>query len=370
MKLALLGSINSIHTIRWANALVKRGHEIHLITQHYSDNLDAVDSQVILHCLKIRAEYGYFLNMLQLRNILKTIKPDLLHGHYASGYGTLGRLSGFHPFVLSVWGSDIYDFPGITPFHNLLIKSNLASAEWVCSTSQVMANQTLKIYPKTKGISITPFGIDLNKFFPDKTLKSSHTITIGTVKNLEYKYGIDTLIKSFAKAIEILKASPTQHQEKLRLVIIGDGFETKRLERLVNQLNLQKYVSFLGKISHKKVPGHLNKFDIYVALSRLSSESFGVAILEASACALPVIVSDVGGLPEVVENNITGFVVRKEEPTDAALKIVDLVQNSKLREKMGAAGRQRVINNYDWETSVSIMENVYDSVLKDSCVKD
>ena len=92
-----------------------------------------------------------------------------------------------------------------------------------------------------------------------------------------------------------------------------------------------------GPVPHEKVPDILGQLDIYVAASRW--ESFGVAVLEAAACGLPVVVSDVGGLPEVVEHGITGFVVRREDPGSVADALIRLVSSGELRRRMGDAAR-------------------------------
>lgn len=169
MIIALLAGQNSIHTVRWANALVKRCHVVHLITQHGAEDL--IDSNVKIHQLNFKFQFGYILNAQYLVNLLKDIKPDLLHVHYASGYGTLGSLSHFHPRILSVWGSDVYDFPKKSLFHKWLVAHNIKSADWLCSTSYVMAKQTQEICPTLKNISVTPFGIDTSLFKPQLSKK-------------------------------------------------------------------------------------------------------------------------------------------------------------------------------------------------------
>jgi len=104
--------------------------------------------------------------------------------------------------------------------------------------------------------------------------------------------------------------------------------------------------------------------DIYVAVSVSESESFGVAIIEASACGLPVIVSDVGGLPEVVVANKTGLIVRREDVSGTAEAIIKLVRDRDLREQMGLNGRLHVQENYEWSKNVSQMEEVYAKVIR------
>ncbi|MEA5598790.1 glycosyltransferase [Rivularia sp. UHCC 0363] len=361
MKIAFLAPANSIHTLRWVNALAERGHNVHLITQNQA--IDIIHNNVIVHQLPFRYLPGYFLNTFSLKRILKNISPQLLHVHYASGYGTLGRLSGFHSLILSVWGSDVYDFPNNSPVHKNIVKNNLLAADWVCSTSEAMAKQTRNICPELKNLSITPFGIDVDKFISNYEYKNSNYITIGTIKTLAPKYGIDILIKAFAQVHKELKNTFPEIANKLRLLIVGGGQDQIKLELLVKELGIAEFTEFTGRVSHIEVPKYINHLDIYVAVSRLDSESFGVAVIEASACALPVIVSNVGGLPEVVQNEITGIVVERENIQATADAIIRLIKEPILRKKMGTAGRQYVLENYEWNENVTRMEKVYEQVL-------
>ncbi len=362
MKLAFLAARSSIHTVRWVNALAERGHEVYLLSIQKGG--DTLDERVKVHYLPIAAPAGYYFNAWTVKKLLSTLKPDILHAHYASGYGTLGRLSGFHPYILSVWGSDVYDFPLKSPVHRKIIVRNLRAADWLCSTSHVMKDQTLSLFP-TPNISVIPFGIDTRKFNkisdqrPDK-----EEIVVGTVKTLAPKYGIDVLIRAFALARESMIKGNYKDAAKLRLLIVGGGPDETKLKNLARELNIADITTFCGRVPHEEVPKYLNSMDIYVAVSVSESESFGVAIIEASACGLPVIVSDVGGLPEVVVANKTGLIVRREDVSGTAEAIIKLVRDRDLREQMGLNGRLHVQENYEWSKNVSQMEEVYARVIR------
>ena len=356
MKLAFLAGQNSIHTVRWANAMVEKS-ELHLITMHQPS--DPIDSRVKIYQLPHKAPHGYFLNRQPLQKLLAKIQPDLLHVHYASGYGTLGRLSNYHPLLLSVWGSDVYDFPATSFLHRALVAANLRQADWVGSTSEVMAKQTESICPDIEHLSITPFGIDVEKFRPEP-MQDRNYITVGTVKKLAHKYGIDILLKAFARAKAI--AEPDR-SAKLRLIIVGDGNQRRELESLAQQLKIQDVTQFVGAVPHDRVPDYLNQMDIYVAASRLDSESFGVAVLEASACGLPVVVSNAGGLPEVVQDGVTGYIAPKENVEATAQAILKLIKNKGDRQSFGAAGRELVLKHYVWQENVELMYEIYAKLL-------
>ncbi len=341
MKIAFLAPLSSIHTIRWANVFAEHGHEVHVISMH-NLSVDQLRPDVNVHMLPFKAPLGYYLNVWAIKSILKRIKPDVMNAHYASGYGTLARLSGYHPLVLSVWGSDVYDFPYESRIKMSIMQKNLDAADIICSTSEVMKKQTESLLASPKKIFVTPFGIDTTKFTPKKNF-AAEVHVIGTVKTLAPKYGIDTLIKAFAIVANKLA------DKSLKLVIAGDGPQRTELVNLASNLGIADKCKFLGKIPHNKVPEVLHSFDIYVALSE--SESFGVAILEASACGLPVVVSDAGGLPEVVENGKTGMVVPKHDLAASSRAILSLICSSEMRCQFGQHGIARVKQLYSWEKS-------------------
>lgn len=359
-RIVLLANANSIHVVQWVIYLSALDVEIVVISQE--EKSQDFPENIPVYITPYNGVGGYFLNASYIRELLKTIRPNIVHAHYASGYGTLARLVDFHPYVLSVWGSDVYDFPYRSKLHHWVVRKNLYAADRLSSTSRCMMEQTLSIAPKLNEFSIIPFGVDFYKFFR-KDLKKDKDgeIVIGTVKTLSEKYGIDLLIKAFALLRDTMILKYPEIASKLRLRIVGSGNQEMELKALTQKLEITEVTNFIGSVSHNQVPLELNKLDIYVALSR--SESFGVAVIEAGAMGLPVVVSNVGGLPEVVQNNKTGFVVRKENPEEAAEKLVELVLNPKLRDNMGEYAHKFIRQNFSWELCTQKMLELYKEVL-------
>jgi len=360
MKIVLLSGYSAIHTVRWANGLCLRGHDVYLLSLHRHG--DTLDPRVKLILFPFPPPVGYYLNVLFVRYMLKKIKPDIVNAHYASGYGTLGRLCNFHPYVLSVWGSDVYDFPHNSVRNRRLVVKNLKSADMVCSTSHAMAKVTKKLCPELQEICITPFGVDTDTFCPAGTGAGENTITIGTVKTLNHKYGIDILIRAFAEMRESISRGDSALADMLRLLIVGEGVDRDDLVQLAESSGIGAVTQFAGSVPYSKVPEYLNKIDIYAAFSRL--ESFGVAIIEASSCGVPVIVSDVDGPSEVVISGKTGLIVQRENVQESAAALEKLVRDKGLRQQFGSGGRVHVQTLYDWEKSLEIMENVYECAVR------
>lgn len=365
MKLLLLSEPNSVHTIKWAKSLAQSGIDIVIFGL---GDLRVKDYKGVTN-IKIKTlnetitrnegaigKLKYLRALPMIKNIIKEFKPDIVHAHYASSYGLLGALSGFSPFVLSVWGGDVFSFPHKSFLHKAMFKYNIKKADRILSTSHAMAKE-IRLYTD-KNIEVTPFGIDMTKFKPMEveSVFDKKDIVIGTIKALEEVYGIEYLIRAF-------KIVSDDHKDlSLKLLIVGGGSLENKLKQLVKDIGIEGQTIFTGKIVFEDVPKYHNMLSMYVSVSNM--ESFGVAIIEASSCGKPVVVSNVGGLPEIVEDGVTGFVVSPENPEETAKAIEKFVLDGDLRKKMGQNGRVRVKKLYNWDDNVKQMINIYKEVIK------
>ena len=360
MNICYLANAASIHTRKWALHFARRGHEVHLVSLHSpTEDLPGVRVHYLGPKNRTRRAvpgWRYLLMAGRVRTLVRQLRPQVLHAHYATGYGLLGRLTGVHPFIVSVWGSDVLHFPRTTALHKNLVQFNLGRADYICSTSRHMAWRVREY--TTRDVIWTPFGVDCTQFNGDGTHPAWDGIplTIGTVRPLEPGYGIEHLIQAFA----VLRQRPLMSD--LRLLIVGDGAERRRLERLAATLGIGAVTEFVGSVPHHRIPGYLRRFSVYVAPS-VHEESFGVAVLEASACGVPVVASKVGGLPEVVQDGVTGLLVPPADNVALADALEALLNNPTLRRQMGEQGRQFVRESYAWDTTALAMEALYDRIV-------
>lgn len=354
-KILILGDANSSHILKWTSGIVSKGYPVKIFSlTPYSDGaLKEKGIEVRSSSYAGKNKLLYPLAIDEVWQLIKEYKPDIVHAHYASSYGLLGALSGFHPFVLSVWGSDVFDFPRISPLHKRIFKFNLKKADKICSTSNMMREEIKKY--TDKDISVIPFGVDLNIFKPLYVhhVFEGNAIVIGTIKALEKKYGIEYLIGAFAILQKRIKGF------SLKLLIVGKGSMDAILKEKVKDLGIQAETVFTGFVQPGEIPSYQNMLTIPVFPSIDNSESFGVAAVEAMACEKPVIVSNVGGLPEVVENNVTGLIVSPANAEKLADAMETLVKDEQLRIKLGKQGRQRVERLYNWENNLDSMIRVY-----------
>lgn len=352
-----------IHTVRWANSLSELGIKVYVISQHEA-LVDSYDKSVELFIYPNKGIVGYYLLACEVKKLIKELNPDVINAHYASGYGTTLRLLKFKNSLLSVWGSDIYTFPFKSLFHKYYLVKNLIAPKYIASTSNDMAKVTQSLTKKKLDITITPFGVEVDKFnrshFNDSR-EDSGKIIVGTVKTLSDTYGIDLLINSFNLVLSYYFEKDIEVYNSLELHIYGDGPKAKKYKDLVSTLGIESKVYFGGRVNHDLVPKALSTLDIYVALSRV--ESFGVAVIEASAMKLPVVVSDVGGLTEVVLSDKTGIIVPKEDFGLASKAMIKLIENIEFRNELGENGRNFVLREFAWQKNVNVMVQLYKKII-------
>ena len=363
MKILLLADLTSSHTIKWANSLAEKGLDIY-VYGFTNPNKD-------LYCEKIRiytqpnnlsnitklgngnwVKLYYLTTFFRLRKLIKEIQPDIIHAHYVSSYGLLAALINFHPLVLSVWGSDVTQFAEKSRIHRELLKRILSKADKVTATSQFLSSETSKY--STKHINVIPFGIDINKFRNYPT-QDNGSLRIGIFKSLEKHYGHDLLFHAFKMIITNLKTP-------IKLLVVGGGSLESKFRKLASDLNIAEQIEFTGSISPTLMCSYHNMVDIAVYPS--ITESFGVSVLESSACEIPVVVSDCGGLPEVVLDRKTGIIIPSGDINALYKALIELIQNPSLRRNYGINGRKFVMNRYDWNINVEQMIETYKEILK------
>lgn len=349
-RILLLGDINSIHLQKWIVGL-KNDFEIFVFSlDPIEANINGLENVQIFSNQKKttnrKGKLSYLKSLKKFRKLHKEVKPDFVHAHYATSYGLLGALLKPKKLFISVWGSDVYEFPKKSFIHKTVFKWTVNRANKLFSTSQNMKIELQKY--TSKDINVIPFGIDLALFKKQKEKIQNDTFVIGTIKSLEKIYGIDTLLNVFAK---FRKKVPNS-----KCIIYGKGSEGDSLIQLAKKLKIENEVEFKGFIINNEVPKAISQMDVFCVLSR--QESFGVAAVEAAACEIPVIASNIGGLPEVVVNNETGFIV-DNDVEQIVNKLFDLYSDSSLRNKMGQNGNTFVSNNYDWKENVETMKSFY-----------
>ncbi|MEM2002644.1 MAG: glycosyltransferase, partial [Candidatus Methanomethylicaceae archaeon] len=166
--------------------------------------------------------------------------------------------------------------------------------------------------------------------------------------------GIFELLEAFSR----LQTQPS----KTHLMLLGDGRDRLRLENRVKQNGLNDVVHFVGVRPHSEMPSWMNAADLLALPSH--GEGLPNAIVEAMACGIPVVVTNVGGIPEVVEDNKSGFLIEKGDIDSLTAVIEDLLKDEEKRKEMGAYGRSVIEQSFSWQKSAKALRGLYDEILR------
>jgi len=167
---------------------------------------------------------------------------------------------------------------------------------------------------------------------------------VGRLKPIK---GVEYLIKAMGLI---------QREGNMRLMIVGEGDERQELEKLIAKLKLTANISFQGHVPHHAIPQYMAAADMFILPSL--SEGFPVTFLEAMASGLPIIATKVRGMPEIIIEGENGFLVPPQDPGKLAEKILLLLNNSELRERMAQNNREKA-RRYSWEDVTKKLEEVY-----------
>ena len=344
MKILFLAPANNYHTQKWCGYFVSRGYDVHVIS-FFPGTIDGVT----VHFLDCGVDWQqsdskklkYLLKTPKIRKIVSEISPDIISVHYATSYGTAAGIAGLKNYALSVWGGDVYTFPHKSPMHRVLLQYSLEHAACLLSTSAAMAREVGKYTDKK--FYVTPFGVKTELFSPDKRTRPEN----------DGQFIIDVLLQ----AANLVKQ---QHPEiPLRLRIAGDGPCEEEYRTLTETLGIADITTWLGFISQEDAANEWAYMDIAVVPSVTDSESFGVSAVEAEACQIPVIISDVPGLMEATQPGVTSVVVTRRSPQALADAIVLLYRNPEVRKRMGKAGRKLAVEKFDYQICFENIEKIF-----------
>ncbi|MBF6600346.1 MAG: glycosyltransferase [Dehalococcoidia bacterium] len=351
MNVVYLADAPYIHTRRWVEHFVAAGWDAHVIsfrpaeiagaTVHYVDGFE---------CL---GKPRYLLHAPRVTSLIRELRPDLVHALHLTSYGFLAGLSGARPSIVSVWGTDILEAPRLSPLHAWITRFALRRADIVTATGARLATATAPYMPAGRRVVVVPYGVDLARFRP-LPHEADDRITVGAVARLSPEKGIEHLLRAVAMLCT--------RGVDVALLLVGDGPSRPALQRLAARLGISDRVEFAGDLPHERVPQALQRMDIFAMPS--TWEGFGVSAIEASAMELPVVASDIHGIPDVVVDGVTGILVPPAAPPALAAAVERLARDASLRRAMGAAGRAFVAEHYRWQDNAAAMEALYGQAVR------
>lgn len=294
-------------------ALAQNGHQIHFITYQQPPRLDFFNENVFYHEVNIPSyplfQYAPYESALtsEMVNVVLNENVDLLHVHYAIPHASAAYMAKMIlrtqgrcvPVVTTLHGTDI-TLVGKDASYEPVVTFSINESDGVTAVSEDLRRDTYKHFKIKRDIEVIPNFIDLTRF---KRQRKEH-FKLAICPNGE-KLIVHTSNFRRVKRIDdaVMVFYHVQKQLPAKLLLVGDGPERARIEKLVRELGIYENVRFLGKLD--AVEEVLSVADLFLMPSE--NESFGLAALEALACEVPLITSNAGGLPELNLQGVTGF---------------------------------------------------------------
>lgn len=349
--------------------LAAKGHQVHFITYSQPARLDFFSENLFYHEVAI-SQYPLFdfppyesALASKLVDVVRFEKLDILHVHYAIPHASAAYLAKQIlksydidiPVVTTLHGTDI-TLVGKDKSFKPVVTFSINQSDGVTTVSENLKQQTLSSFDIHQHIEVIPNFIDLTRFAnkkrehfkkaiaPDDERIMVHTSNFRKVKNTS------DVIRIFHKVNQVIPS---------KLLMVGDGPERGNAEELSRQLGVSGSVRFLGK--QDAIEEILSVSDLFLMPS--SSESFGLAALEAMACRVPVISSNTGGLPELNVNGVTGFLSNVDDVEDMAKHAIYILEDCKRMETFKEAAYLHA-KTFDINNILPRYEEFYEKIIQ------
>ncbi len=334
-----------------ARMLSAAGHSVSVFTPRYNTPSQHQSGQASVTVSWVPPFFSYGNAAILPQLIWKLKDVDVIHLHY--------------PFIgsslVAVFASLVWRKPLVVTYHMNLAGSGAlgvffslytfcilpfvaARARTIFVTSRDYASfSPLKRLNCWKKIQELPLSVDTDRFVPRTDHSTIPTLLFVGGMDVPHAFkGVDVLLRAYAIVVRDAK-------EESRLCLVGDGELRKTYEELARELGIEKCVTFLGALDYEDpdaLPRVMSESDVLILPSINRSEAFGLVLIEAMSCGVGVIASNLPGVRSVVEDGITGYLVRPNDADDLAAKIRLVLNGRKALKEMGARGRKRVVENY------------------------
>jgi len=350
--------------------LAARGHEIHFISYAPPIRMNLSDPNIHFHEVEV-VSYPLFDHppytlalATKMLEVFESESLDLLHVHYAIPHSVSALLARSMaaprrlPFITTLHGTDI-TLVGSNRSYLPITKFSIEQSDGVTSISRYLLKQTLKEFDIKRPIEVIPNFVNCDLY----TRSTKNDLAAGWAPNGEpilMHLSNFRPVKRLTDTVEIFAL--VREKMPAKLVLIGDGPDHGAAEFLVRKRGLQNDVFFLGK--QNNVYQELSAADLFLLPSQL--ESFGLAALEAMACEVPVIATNVGGLPEVVEHGVDGYLVEPGDVPAAARHAIEILSRADRGREMGKIARVHAKKKFCANDVIPAYESYYRRILSQS----
>jgi L-malate glycosyltransferase len=351
----------SIHTQRILHYFVGAGYEVHLLATRppsspLAEGVKVHDLTALANVRKLR----FLVWAYHARRIVHELRPDVLHAHQVAGPGWVGAATGYHPLVVTAWGSDLLVNPRRSQVQRQLARWVLRQADYVTCVSQSLAQAALALGAVARHLEVAPWGIDTNVFQP-ATSKEMVRAALGlrpgplvlSPRSLKAVYNPVDIARAIPKILEQVPAAQfVVRTHVCDLDLLG------QFQAIVQDSEAAAAVHYVGDLPAEQAVADLYRAaDVIVSVP--SSDGTPSSVLEAMACGAVPVLSDVPSLHEWVRHECEALFVPIGDVTAISAAVIRLLANDTLRSAMAANGSQLVSQRADSQVWMAHAEEMY-----------
>ncbi len=356
MRICFISTGNFSHIGPYLDYFKQASHDVHFVclSPGPERNVPTYNTGFGKTYSRTQGKWKYPLSMLRVRKLIREIKPDIIHAHYATSGGLTALVSGFHPAVVTVHGSDLIN--GVkSPLWKILLMKIFNYADCVNVVSHELENIALSLGINKEKIEAFTLGIDTKKFSFAERPK--------LVKNSNLKMICTRRFESVFDHITILNALAILKEESInfKMTFAGDGSLLGQTKEYVRNSGLSDNVIFMDRIENDKLPDVLSQNDIYLSASKWDGTS--LSLLEAMASGLFPIVSDINANSVWITNGFNGYLHKAGNADSLANCIMKLFDNSEIIQKAALYNRLMVCEKADRQTNMKRLEEIYKELI-------
>ena len=363
MRILYFSNDYCLHDHRFLSAIRAGGHEAFYL--RLENNLRQTEDRPVPEGVQIVQWAGgkgkfRWLELpnyvLSLRRVIKQIQPDLIHAGPIQTCAFIAVLTRFRPILTMSWGFDLMEVVHKNSWMERITRYVLRKSTFFTSDAQVTCDKAVSYGANPNRTVIFPWGVDLEHFHP-KNGSTEHPRGVFTLfcnRAWEPYYGVDVLVQAFVRV--------AQSRPELSLILLGDGSQGGRLRQILLRGGVLDRVKFGGQISQNELPRWYHWADVYISPSHVDGSS--VSLMEALACGLPCLVSDIPGNREWVTEGENGWLFPDGDAEALAAKILLVMNQRESLPKIGSAARAVAEERADWKKNSAKLMQAYQQALQ------
>lgn len=303
----------------------------------------------------------YATSLLRVRALLARLDPDVLHTHFLTGFGYWGWASGFRPFLLTVWGDDVYQTPFESPTKRWLAHRALAAADWISGDSVDMLERAIELGARRERCEHLQLGVDFRQFHPaiDGEVTAAVRAAYGTPPGAPVVLSTRSFSQPYYNIPLLVDSIPEVARRHPDAVFWIAGYEGAdgAIREQAARLGILPRVRFLGRVPHERLQDVVAAADVFVTVPSLDATA--VSLLEAMAAGRAIVASALPSAMEWITDGVSGRIVAPGEGAPLVAALDELLADPARRAALGQAAHREARARADWHAHMSRNEAIY-----------